>query len=307
MAKRAQAVSVAGRTVELTNLEKLIWPEANVTKADLIHYIFAVSELLLVHLRDRPLTVTRYPEGIHQEGFYQKDCPGYAPEWIETYPVVSDERGKVTRYILANDAATLVWLANQAAIEYHPWMSRVNAPAHPDYVVIDLDPSKGATFAQVKEVARFVRDALAALNLQSFPKLSGATGIHVYVPVEPRYTYETTSAFAGYIGELAVRALPAFATNERLVKNRGRKVYVDHLQNLPGKTIVAAWSPRPKPGAPVSVPFDWNELDEIDPREFTIRRLDAVLARPRDFQHLGRVRQRLEPLFDRFEHRLRTR
>lgn len=305
MASVAQTVLVDGRTVELTNLDKLIWPDANVTKADLIHYIYAVSELLLVHLRERPLTVTRYPDGIEKEGFYQKDCPDYAPDWIETYPVISDEKEKVTRYILVDSAPTLVWLANQAAIEYHPWMSRTVSPEFPDYVVIDLDPSEGCTLADVKAVARFVRDALGELGFQSFPKLSGATGIHVYVPLEPRHTYQETSAFAGFIGELATHALPDLATNERLVKKRGRKVYVDHLQNLPGKTVVAPYSPRPKPGAPVSVPFTWDELEAIDPREFTLKRLDAVLARPRTFQSLYQVRQSLDPVRERFAHRLR--
>lgn len=303
--KTTQSVSVEGRTIDVTNLEKMIWPKEQVTKADLIHYIFMVSHLMLEHLRNRPLTVTRYPDGVEQEGFYQKDCPDYAPEWISTYPVLSPEGEKVTRYILANDTPTLIWLANQAAIEFHPWMSQTDSPQFPDYVVIDLDPNDGVTFDEVRHVATLVHAALEELGLQSFPKLSGATGIHIYVPVEPRYTYKETSGFAGFIGELAAKALPHTATNERLVRNRGRRVYVDHLQNLPGKTIVSAYSPRPRAGAQVSVPFEWNELDSIDPRAFSIKSLDSVLARPQTFQRMYSVRQSLDHVRHRFEHRLR--
>ncbi len=297
--KTTQSVDVEGRTIEVTNLEKLIWPKEQVTKADLIHYIFMVSHLLLGHLRDRPLTVTRYPDGIDQEGFYQKDCPEYAPEWISTYPVIGSEGEKVTRYILANDTPTLIWLANQAAIEFHPWMSRIHTVQFPDYVVIDLDPNDGVTFDEVREVAAFVRDALSEISVQSFPKLSGATGIHVYVPVEPRYTYKQTSQFAGFIGKLAAKAMPSIATNERLVRNRGRRVYVDHLQNLPGKTIVGAYSPRPRPGAPVSVPFEWSELPTIDPRAFTLRDFDAILKRPLSFQSMYSAAQSLDHILER--------
>lgn len=281
------AVEVDGRTVELSNLDKLLWPEDGITKADLIHYVFTAAHLILPHLEGRPLTVTRYPDGIDEEGFYQKDCPAHAPEWIPTFPVPSkDETGKVTHYILANEPAALVWLANQAAIELHPWMSRAERSLHPDYLVIDLDPAEGATFADVRLVARAVKELLDHLGLLSFPKLSGSTGIHVYVPLEPKYTYGQTSAFAGYVGKVIAAALPEKATNERLVKRRGPRVYVDHLQNLPGKTIVSAFSPRPLPGAPVSVPFSWEELDQVSPEQFTLKEIDRILARPLAFQRL---------------------
>lgn len=296
MATQRVPVDVEGRRIELTNLDKLLWPKLGITKADFIHYIVSVADLLLPHLRDRPLTVTRYPDGIDQKGFYQKDCPKYAPKWIQTYPVLSPDKDRTIHYILANDTATLVWLANQAAIEYHPWMSRIHKPQHPDYVVIDLDPGDAATWSDVTKVAAFVRDTLGEMGLVSFPKLSGATGIHIYVPLEPRYTYRQTSAFAGLIGTLAARALPSIATNERLIRKRAGRVYVDHLQNLPGQTIVAAYSPRPRAHAGVSVPFEWDELDRIHPEEFTLQTLDAVLARPSTFQTMYTHAQTFESL-----------
>lgn len=301
MAKTSQMVRVEGREIELTNLEKLLWPDDDITKADYIHFVFMLSHLLLPQLKDRPLTVTRYPDGIDGQWFYQKDCPDYAPDWIETYPVISAEGDKVTRYIVPQEPATLVWLANQAAIEFHPWMSRVQSPDHPDYSVIDLDPSAGATFEDVKVVARAVKEVLDHLGLAGYPKLSGATGIHIYVPLEPKYTYAITSGLAGYIGRVVSDALPDVATNERLVKNRGTRVYVDHLQNLPGKTIVAAYSARPRPSATISIPFDWNELDAIHPSQFTLRDLDRILERPARFSELEANRQNIDGLIPLFE------
>jgi len=306
MARTAQLVKVDDKQIEMTNLEKLLWPDDDITKADLIHYVFMVSHLLLPHLAGRPLTVTRYPDGIDGDWFYQKDCPDYAPGWIKehTYPVESKIDGKVTRYIVPRETATLIWLANQAAIEFHPWMSTVNDPDHPDYAVIDLDPAEGAGFNEVKAVAALVKEILDRFGLAGYPKLSGATGIHIYVPLEPKYTYRETSAFAGFIGELVARAVPEMATNERLVKNRTGRVYVDHLQNLPGKTIVAAYAPRPRPGAMVSVPFEWSELEWISPEPFTIRNLDAVLDRPQAFQELYRRRQSIDHLLPLFAQKL---
>lgn len=296
MAKTAHVVRVGEREVELTNLDKLLWPAEGITKADYIHFVFMVSHLLLPQLKDRPLTVTRYPDGIDAEGFYQKDCPDYAPEWISTYPVASPETGKVTRYIVPQEPAALVWLANQAAIEFHPWMSRVQNPGCPDYAVIDLDPSAGASFEDVKFVAGAVRELLDRLGLAACPKLSGATGIHVYVPLEPKYPYSVTSRLAGYLGKIVSQAFPDKATNERLVKNRGARVYIDHLQNLPAKTIVAAYSARPLPGAPVSIPFEWDELERLDPSAWTIKDLDAILERHDRFVEMLDRRQSIDAL-----------
>lgn len=289
-----QLVHLEGRELKLSNLEKELWPGEGITKADLIAYYVAVAPRLLPHLKNRPLTLTRYPDGINGTMFYQKDTPAHAPDWLPTYCVYSTDSHRQIRYLLAEEPATLVWLANQAAIEIHPWMSTISHPDNPDYVIIDLDPSQGGTFSDVVTVANSVHILLDKMNLVGFPKLSGATGLHIYVPLQPRYTYKQTSRFAGYIGELVVKMRPDIATNERIVRKRGRKVYVDHLQNLPGKTIVAPYSPRPRPGAPISVPISWQELGAIQPGQFHVKNVQALLSQPSAFDSMYELRQNLD-------------
>ena len=185
-----QMAQVGARQLELSNLDKELWPGEGVTKADLISYYVAVAERLLPHLAGRPLTLTRYPHGIAGDMFYQKDTPDYAPDWLPTYTVHSEDTNRNIRYMLAQEPAALAWLANQAVIEIHPWMSTIQHPEFPDYAVIDLDPSEGATFADAVEIAGLVHIILSKLGLVGFPKLSGATGIHIYVPLKPEYSSE---------------------------------------------------------------------------------------------------------------------
>lgn len=300
----AQPAEVAGRPLALTNLGKVLWPDAGYTKADLIRYYVQIAPFLLPHLLDRPLTVTRHPNGILADSFYQKDCPPGTPDWVTTHRVEGKE--KAIDYILADSPATLAWLANQAAIEVHPWLSRIDAPDHPDVAVIDLDPAEGATFADVVTVARLAQALLAELRLAGYPKISGATGLHVYVPIERRYAYRVVSRFVGRIGELIVQAAPDTATNERLVKRRTGRVYVDHLQNLPGKTIAAPYSLRPLPGAPVSMPITWEEVGAFPPDAFNLETALSRVQRTGDLfapvlehpQNLDAALQRLDVLPD---------
>lgn len=260
---------VDGKIVKLTNLDKAMWKDPLVTKGDLVHYYYNMAPLIIPHLEDRPLTVTRYPDGIEEAHFYQKQCPPYAPPWIRTFS--SPSKDKVVDYILANDRATLVWLANQGTIELHPWLSKANNPDFPDRIVVDLDPDPPASWPQVVQVARLVKGLLDEMGLASFPKTSGATGLHVYIPVAPRYTYRVTSRFVGFLGKLIAAHHPRLATNERLIKRRRGRVYIDHLQNLPGKTIVAPYSLRPQGQPTISMPFAWEDLSLIDPKDFTIK------------------------------------
>ncbi len=299
-----QPAQIGARQLELSNLSKELWPGEGITKADLVAYYLAVSARLLPHLSGRPLTFTRYPDGIAGGMFYQKDTPAYAPAWLPTFPVHSEDADRDIRYLLAEEPAALAWLANQAVIEIHPWMSTTAHPDNPDYAVIDLDPAAGATFADAVEIAGLVKLLLDKMRLVGFPKLSGATGVHIYVPLAPRYTYRITSQFVGYLGELVVQAYPAKATNERLVRKRDGKVYVDHLQNLPGKTIVAPYVPRPRPGAPVSAPVAWQELARMQPDSFTLHKVQAVLDRPRDFDAMYSLKQSLDHILPLFRHRL---
>ncbi|HHW11040.1 MAG TPA: hypothetical protein GXX29_13830 [Firmicutes bacterium] len=298
-------VLVGGKRLELSRLNKVLWPEAGLTKADLIAYYWQIAPRLLPHLYKRPLTLTRYPDGIEEGMFYQKDTPSYAPDWLKTYRVVSDDSREI-RYLLAEDEATLVWLANQAAIELHPWMSTTDHPDYPSYAVVDLDPATGAEFGDVVEIAGLVRVLLQELGLKGYPKLSGASGIHIYIPLWPRYPYRLTSRFVGYLGELIVKAYPQKATNERLVAKRDGKVYIDHLQNLPGKTIVAPYVPRPLPHAPVSVPVEWEELivtgsgRGVQPHDFTLADIKVILARPPLFEQMYQAPQSLDKIMPLF-------
>lgn len=292
-------VTLEGVAITVSNLEKPLWPEDSITKADLMHYFTVIGPWMLHHLQNRPLTVVRYPDGVMAHSFYQKDAPKYAPDWIALYPVASHDGTSITRYILANDLPTLIWLANQGAIEYHPWMSRIERPEFPTYAVIDLDPAEGATFDDAREVASLAKEWLDRIGLAGVPKTSGATGIHIQIPLEPIYPYEVTSRFVGLIGQLMERDLPQKITTERLVRNRPRgTVYVDHLQNLPGKTIVAAFSPRPRAGAPVSCPFDWQQLSSVQPYHFNLKNPVRLLEAAREYTAQLEMKQRLDSAYD---------
>lgn len=262
-----QDVSISDRQVALTNLDKILWPAPVITKADLIKYYLAVAPTALKHWSGRPLTITRYPNGIEGDGFYQKNCPDYAPEWITRVPLVTDN--KTTEYIICNDLATLVWLGNQGMLEIHPALYHLDFYPAPSFAVIDLDPTAPAGFTEARDTAKKVKLVLDELGLRGYPKTSGATGIHIYIPLKPRYTFKQTSRLVEFIGKILVQFYPETVTNERLIKNR-HGVYIDHLQNLVGKTIVGVYSPRPLPQAPVSTPVRWEELDEIKPENFTV-------------------------------------
>jgi bifunctional non-homologous end joining protein LigD len=291
--KSKSVIIVEGKELTLTNLDKPLWPKEGLTKGHLIKYLIDLAPAIIPHLYNRPLTVVRYPDGIEGQFFYQKDCPDYAPEWIKRYPVFSSDSGKLTNYILANSTAALVWLANQGSIEYHPWMSPIDRSS-PDYAVIDLDPGKEASFQKVKEAAYLAKLWLDRLGLESFPKTSGSEGIHIYIYLQPVYTYKVTSRLVGLIGKLMEKDHPRLITTERMVQKRPKQsVYVDHLQNLPGKTIVSAYSPRPHPKGTVSAPFTWDQLFKMDPSEYTIAD-PHKLMQPWPDKPLNNCRQRLD-------------
>lgn len=264
-------VTIEGKCFKLTNLNKLFWPDDGITKADLVNYFVSVSEYMIPHLRDRPLVLTRYPDGILGNFFYQKRRPGYAPSWLRSAEHEGKTREGPVRYCLADDAASLAWFANMGAIEIHPWYSRVGTLEYPDYVVFDLDPAPPAGFEEARKVARKLKAALEMMGLRGYPKTSGATGIHVYVPIEPVYDYEATRSFAEGVARALKAAYEDEITVERQVEKRTGKVYIDYLQNVEGKTLVSVYCPRPLPGAPVSAPFEWEELNWITPEDFNLR------------------------------------
>lgn len=251
-------VSVEGAAINLTNIQKVLWPEDGITKGDYIKYLVDISPYILKYLKGRPMVFTRYPDGIYGRSFYQKNCPGYAPEWIKTLSIKGAKRE--IKYIMIEDVKTLVWVGNQASIELHPWHSRADSLNYPDYAVFDLDPMENTDFNDALELAAALNKILALQGIKSYPKTSGATGLQVYVPLEPRYTYKQVQDFTHFFSAVVVDAFPKKATIVRQVKGRGGKLYMDYLQNIRGKTIVAPYSVRPRAGAPVSTPLNWDEV-----------------------------------------------
>jgi bifunctional non-homologous end joining protein LigD len=277
--------------IPVKNIDKVFWPKEGYTKADLMRYYALVWPYLGPHLQNRPVSLVRYPEGINGAFFYQKDVPN-PPPWVETYAVESTDR--MIQYALINNLETLIWSVNLGCIEVHPWLARKNQLERPDYLIFDLDPMEPATFADTVRIATTIRLLLRELKLVAFPKISGATGIHIYLPVQPIYSFHQTSTFVKKIGEIIIGAFPTLATNERKVTHRGGKVYIDHLQNLAGKTIASVYSIRPFAGAPASLPVTWDELPDSHPAVFTLKTAPERLQKMGDlFQPLLSLRQSL--------------
>jgi bifunctional non-homologous end joining protein LigD len=268
------------REVAFTNLDKVFWPEDGITKGELVDYYRAVAPWLLRYLRDRPLVLVRHPDGIHGKSFYQKNAPEWTADWVRTVGLWSEESQREIDYFVCDDVESLLYVVNSAAIPLHVWSSRVATLGQPDWCVIDLDP-KGAPFADVVRVARALRALCEEIGLPAYPKTSGSTGLHVLVPLGRKLTWEHSRALGELLARVVVRELPAIATIERVVERRGGKVYVDYVQNGHGRLIVAPFSVRPLPGAPVSTPLRWREIgSRLDPSRFTItsvpRRMRAL-------------------------------
>ncbi|MFD0766109.1 DNA ligase D [Mucilaginibacter lutimaris] len=264
-----EQVKVDGHSLKLTHLNKLYWPEDKVTKRDMFNYYHQVAPFMVPYLKDRPMSLNRFPGGIHGESFYQKNVRDKAPEWAETMPHTNGE-GVDKDYLLGNNEATLLWMASLGCIEMNPWFSRVTSPDNPDYCIIDLDPDK-QHFDQVIQAAQEVKKVLDAIDVPSYPKTSGSTGMHIYIPLGAKYTYDQSQLFANIIVQLVQQQIPDFTTLERIISNRKGKMYLDFLQNRPGATIAGVYSLRPKPGATVSMPLTWDEVKSgLTMRHFTI-------------------------------------
>jgi bifunctional non-homologous end joining protein LigD len=259
------------RTVSVTNPRKVFWPDEGYTKSDLIEYYDAVAPWLLPYLKDRPLVLTRYPDGIKGKSFFQKDAPEWIPSWVRTARIHSHDVGRDIDYFIVDDRESLRYVVNLGTIPLHLWSARLPDLDHPDWLVLDLDP-KGAPFTDVVKVARALHEILDELELPSFVKTSGATGLHILLPLGARYDYEIVRTFARLLAVMGVEAEPAISTIARPLRSRGGKVYIDFGQNGRGQTIVAPFSVRPLPGAPVSCPLRWEEVTaRLDPARFTIK------------------------------------
>jgi bifunctional non-homologous end joining protein LigD len=298
--KDARDVHREDSRVTLSNPEKVFFAEEGITKSDLFEYYRAIAPVLVPHLRDRPFTMRRYPDGATGKAFFQKDAPKHMPEWIPRVRLQvstreSPPRRKSIDAPLVNDGDALLWMVNMGCIDMNVWYSRVDKLDRPDFVLFDLDPSPDVGFAETIEVALIVKAALDALGLVSFPKTSSADGMHVLVPIERRYTFDDTREFSEIVARAIARAHQGLATNE-WSKSKRRGVLIDSNQNGEGKTIASVYSVRPRPGAPVSTPLRWDEVNEkLDPLAFT---MDVVLERIRThgdlFEGVLTTRQRLD-------------
>lgn len=279
MSGREKIVEIGGEEVKFTNLDKVYWPKEGYTKSDLLKYYQAVAEVMLPYLKDRPESLNRHPNGIEGDNFFQKNLEDH-PEWVKTWAHKSDSDEKTVNYLVCNDKATLAYMANLGCIEINPWNSRTQSSTKPDFMIIDLDP-EDIGFDKVVEAAQVVREVLDSIGVPGYPKTSGKTGIHIYIPLGAKYSYEQCRHFGQLIATMAHVKATDFTSIERKPSNRQKKVYLDYLQNSEGQTLAAPYSVRPVEGAQVSAPLKWEEVTKkLKPRQFTIKnmqkRLDKV-------------------------------
>ncbi len=268
---------------KFTHLEKVYWPDEGYTKGDLIDYYDRMYKYVLKYIKDRPLSLLRNPNGIKEQGFFQKDAGEHVPDWVKTEKIWSESNSKHIDYHICNDKKTLLYLANLGCIEMNPWFSRIQHLENPDYLVLDLDPSPKNTYDQVVETANVIKEILDKAGAACYCKTSGATGLHVYVPLGAKYDYDHAKSFAELIAMHAQEQLPDFTSLERSLKKRGDNIYIDYLQNRTGQTLACAYSLRPKPGAPVSTPLGWAEVKKgLDPLKFNIKTIQKRVEQKGD-------------------------
>jgi bifunctional non-homologous end joining protein LigD len=301
-------LQVDGRALALTHLNKVYFPESGIRKRDLIAYYYRIADYILPFLKDRPLVMRRYPNGIQEKGFFQKEAPESIPDWIQRATVYSHERGGEMDYVMAQDRPSLLFLTNLGCIDHNPWSSRFDNQDYPDYVFFDLDPTPETPFTTVLRVARSIYKVLVSTRLTCFLKTSGATGFHVYVPLEPIYKYAQTRTFAEIISQIVATELPRDTTLERSVRKRppGR-VLLDALQNAKGKPLAAVYSARAHPGATVSTPVTAEELmnGNIAPDAWTIKTVFSRLQTAGDlWKDFWSKRQTLDAALEALTHRL---
>lgn len=267
---KEETVEMNGHSLTFTNLNKIYWPKEKITKRQMLNYYYSVMPFIFPYMKDRPQSLNRHPNGIDKPGFYQKNVEGKVPSWIQTYPYTSESEGEKKEFLVCGDEATLMYIASLGCIEMNPWHSRVASAEFPDWCIIDLDPDTNP-YDQVVEAALAVKDVLDQLQVPVYPKTSGATGMHLYIPFGAKYTYDQSRLFAQMIVEWVHRKIPSFTSLERSPAKRKGKIYLDFLQNRTIQTIAAPYSIRPRPGATVSTPLFWDEVKKgLSPDVFTI-------------------------------------
>jgi len=302
--KQAEAIlTIDGRQLKFTNLNKVFYPQQGYTKRDLINYYDAVAELILPHLRDRPLSLKRYPNGIEGKYFFQKQAAESFPKWLRTEPIYSEHNEDDIDFVIANDRSSLLYLTNLGCIDQNPWMSRVGSLENPDFVLIDLDPS-ACGYDRIVEASQLVRAKLELMGLEGYPKTTGGDGMHIYIPIAAEYSYAQARSFAEILARLVASERPELFTTPRAVAKREKgKVYFDYLQISSGKTISAPYVLRAYTGAPVSTPLEWREVVKgLTPAQFHLGNVRERFGRVGDlFAGVLSKKQRLEPALKKFE------
>jgi bifunctional non-homologous end joining protein LigD len=275
-------IEASGHTVTLSKVDKLLYPEDGISKGDVVGYYRSVADTMLTHLRDRPLVLRRFPDGITGSGFFQKDASDYFPDWIRTVEVPKlTEKGTV-RHVVCEDEATLLYLANQAAIEFHPWLSTVDSLHRPDRMVIDLDPAGPTEVAELRELARRLRERFDELGLVPMVQATGGRGFHVTVPLDGKAEYPEVRDLAADIADQVAAEDPDRLTTEQRKDARGDRIFLDINRNAYGQTAVASYSLRARAHAPAATPLDWNELGRATPNGHTIGSMPKRLSRKDD-------------------------
>ena len=272
--KEKAEIRIGKHVVTITNRKKIYWPADGFTKGDLINHYDKMADYILPHLKGRCLSLKRNPNGINDKGFYHKDAGENAPSYVEVFKVKSESTNKIIDYIVCNNKATLLYVANLGCIEINPWNSTTKKQGYPTWMAIDIDPSDKNKFTEVVDTALAVKMVLDKAGVSSYCKTSGASGLHVYIPLKNKYEYVTVRDFAHVIASLVQEQLPEVTTLERSLSKRGPRIYIDYLQNSAGQTLASVYSVRPVPGASVSTPLEWKEVNyQLSPKQFTIENI----------------------------------
>lgn len=281
--KEKSDIKVGKYSVTISNRKKVYWPDEGFTKGDVIDYYDKVADIILPHLKGRPLSLKRNPNGITDKGFYHKDAGENVPSFVDVFKVKAESNNKIIDYIVCNNKATLLYVANLGCIEINPWNSTTKKPANPTWMVIDIDPSDKNTFSEVVDTALATKMILDKAGVKSYCKTSGSSGLHVYTPLRNKYDYDIVRNFANIIASLVQEQLPDTTTLERSLSKRGPKIYIDWLQNRTGQTLASVYSLRPVPGASVSTPLEWKEVNhKLSPKQFTIKNIFARIKKSGD-------------------------
>ena len=296
MARQAEIWEVGGREVRVTNLDKVFWPEQGITKGDLLRYYREIAPKLLPFMQDRPFIMRAWPNGITGKSFYRWRVPAHAPDWLERFEYHLQTSNRTAEMAVVDDPPELTWIVNQGTIEMHPWTATRDDPERPTLLFFDLDPVEDVPFERVLEVGAWIGEAMDEMGVLSFPKTSGGDGLHVFVPIERGPSFEQVRQWIGSFIEYLDARHPGAVTADKRLAARGGKVLIDYSQNAVGKSIVAPYSVRARPGAPVSTPLTWDEVREgrVRPGEFTLTTIPERLADRGDlFADLLRNPQRL--------------